>query len=384
MAVATVLVLATSGSVAGLGTPGQAAGSSPAGSQDPRVEAVSAFHNLRSIAGPGAPGEATDINDRGAVVGVTSLPGTATSHAFLSDPRVRGGQLTDLTPSESRHSRAQAVNRFGIVAGTLGVGIAPPGSDGSQPRLEPFIWRPRTGLDVLPLPPGAGGAQAVDINDRGTVLVVGTNASGVGLPVGSYLWDPTSRTYTTLPPATTSAAGPVALAHMLDERGGVVGGLVTQVGAQAWQHAAVVWEPGTLAVRELASGGAPDSYATDRNERGLVVGWRITTPGGSTTAVYWPAADAEPVPLPGRVAFQVNDAGQIAGIRNFTGSSGFPFSGVIWEPGKGRTTGLGDNNLGSYVLAINGSGRSAGYAVAAGPSSNHNTAGWWDAPRRGR
>jgi hypothetical protein len=373
-AFAAALALAASG----LGTPAPAA----AGAHGPPGEAVRTFHRLGSIAGPGAASEATDINDHGAVVGVTSLPGSATSHAFLADPRIRGGRLIDLTPSEPRHSRAQAINRSGMVAGTLGVGIAPPGSDGSRPRLEPFVWRPRSGIDVLPLPPGADGAQAVDINDQGTVLVVGTNATGTGLPVGSYLWEPAGRTYTTLPSATTSVTGSVALAHMLDERGGVVGGLVTQVGEQTWHHTAAVWESGTLAVRELSSGGAPDAYATDRNERGLAVGWRITTPGATTTAVYWPTVDAEPVPLPGRVAFQVNDAGQVAGIRDFTGSSAFPFSGVVWEPRRKRTTALGDDGLGSYVLAINGSGRSAGYTVAAGPSTGYNTAGWWDAPRR--
>src|SRR5207249_4424152 len=67
-----------------------------------RAEAVNLFHDIGSIAGPGAPSEATDINDRGDVVGVTSLPGTQTSHAFIMNPHIRGGRLTDIMPSEPR------------------------------------------------------------------------------------------------------------------------------------------------------------------------------------------------------------------------------------------------------------------------------------------
>nr|CAJ34368.1 hypothetical protein [Micromonospora sp. ML1] len=360
-------------------------GSTSSGPGGAPAEALSRFHDLGSLAGPGTPSEATDLNDRGDVVGVTSLPGTQTAHAFIANPRHKGGRLIEITPSQAGSSRAQAINRFGVVAGTLGLGIGPPtpAPDGSQPLLQPFVWEARTGLDVLPLPPGAGGAQAVDINDKGTVLVVGTNATGVGLPVGSYLWNPASRTYTTLPPPTTSVTGPVALAHTLDERGGVAGGLVTQVGEQSWHHTAVVWQPGTLAVQQLPTGGSADTYATDRNENGLIVGWRINATGQSTTAIYWPSANAQPVELPGRVAYRVNDAGQIVGIRNFTGSSAYPFSAVMWEPRRGRTTRLGDNDLGSYVIAVNASGRSAGFAVATRNGNNHNTAGWWGPPRRG-
>ncbi|MFJ3232914.1 hypothetical protein [Streptomyces sp. NPDC086787] len=363
------------------------------------------LHDIGSIGGPGTPSEATDINDRGDVVGVTSLPGTSVSHAFVMNPRVRGGRPIDITPSESRSSRAEAVNGSGVVVGTLGMGIATamaglratphtlaPGiaasalgrasSAGGGPLLQPFVWRPHGGLDALPLPPGAEGARAVDINDRGTVLVVGTNATGTGLPVGSYLWDPDCRTYTRIPPTDSSPTGPVALAHKLDARGGVMGGLVTEVGPQAWQHTSAVWEPGTLTTHRLPAGGASDTYATDRNEKGLIVGWRMDTSGGLTTAVYWPHPDAAPVALPGRVAFKVNNTGQIVGIRDFPDSSVFPFTAVMWEPARGRTTALGDKNLGSYVLAINTTGQSAGYALTPGETTPHNTATWWDTPRR--
>lgn len=337
------------------------------------------FHGVGSLAGAGTQSEATDINDRGVVVGASAVPGTQATHAFVMNPDAGGGRLTDITPSEARSTRAEAVNRFGVVAGTLG---SVPGAG----LPEPFVWRSRTGLEVLPLPPGAAGAQAVDINDAGTVLVVGTDSTGVGLPVGSYLWDPAARTYTALPTTGPSGTGPVPIARTLNERGGVAGGLVSPVSEQAWQHTATVWEPGTLVPHTLSSGGTTDAFATDRNEKGMIVGWRTNAPGAAPTAVYWPSADAPPVELPGRVAFEVNDRGQIVGIRAFPTSSAFPFTAVMWEPGRGsrlRTTDLGDEGLGSYVNAVNSSGRSAGYVVAAGGQTPYNAGGWWNPPRRG-
>jgi uncharacterized membrane protein len=325
------------------------------------------FHDI----GRGAPSEATDINDRGDVVGAVSVAGGGT-HAFIMNRAVDGGRLVDITPGESRSTRAEGVNRHRTVVGTLGA----PG----EPQ-EPFVWNARTGLRVLPLPPGAAGAQAVDVNDQGMVLVVGVNASGMGMPVGSFVWDPVRRAYTALPVLDSSPAGAVAIARTLDERGGVAGGVVTQTGPQTYQHTAVVWQPRTLTPRQLPTGGATDTFATDRNAHGMIVGWRIAVPGGVSTAVYWPTPHAQPVELPGRVAFEVNDSGQIIGVRDLAGSPVFPFTAVMWEPRTGTVTDLGDFGLGSYVLALNASGRSAGYAVTEGSGQYHYTAGWWERPR---
>ncbi|HEX8867977.1 MAG TPA: hypothetical protein VF821_20120 [Lentzea sp.] len=341
------------------------------------------FHDVGSLAGPGTASESVDINDRGDVVGVTALPGTAVSHAFITNPRVQGGRLVDLMPSEPRSSRADAVNRFGVVAGTLGLGL--PSSTASGEPLKPFVWSARTGIEVLPLPPGAFGALSVDINDRGTVLVVGTNdvpdpnVPGVNFPIGSFLWNPATRTYTRLPTPDPPVPGAVALARKLDERGGATGGVIVPIDAVAWRHTGVVWDPVTHTPHTLANGGTTDSFASDRNENGMIVGWRSN--GAMPTAVYWPSRTAEPVELPGRVASEVNDRGQIAGAKDLPGSA-FPFSSVVWEPLRGRTTELRDNSLGSYVVAINASGRTAGYALAAADGRTHTTAGWWEAPRR--
>ncbi|MEY9854619.1 putative membrane protein [Catenulispora sp. GAS73] len=355
-------------------------GSEPAVS--PRAEQSPRLTIIGSLAGPGAVSRAADLNDRGDVVGTTALPGTETTHAFLMNPETDGGALIDLTPSEERSSQAEAINRAGVVVGGLGAS-----ADGSRP-MEAFVWEVRTGPAVLPLPPGAASAVAVDVNDRGTILVVGMTdvpdpaAPGMNVPVGSFLWDPADRAYTPLPLLDPSAVGPLTLARTLDEHGGVIGGVVTQLDERSWHHAAVVWEPGTLTPHELSAGGGTDAYATGGNDKGLIVGWRMAVSGGPSIAVYWTAPDAAPVELPGRVAFTANDAGQIVGIRDFAGAATFPFTTVLWEPGRERATDLGDLGLGSYVFAVNAEGRSAGYAVAPGEGEQtHHTAVWWDAPR---
>ena len=367
----------------GQSSPGPVAVAAPAGAgaaQDARTGG-SLLNLIGSLGGPGSASRAADLNDRGDVVGTTSLPQTATTHAFLMNPETDGGALIDLTPSEARNSQAEAVNADGVVVGALG-----PSQDGGR-LMEAFVWEERSGLDVLPLPPGAATAVAVDVNDRGTVLVVGMTdvpdpaAPGMYLPVGSFLWDPADRGYTPLPRLDPSAEGPLTLARVLDERGGAVGGVVTQLDEHTWHHTAVVWEPGTLIPHELSTGGGSDAYATGCNDKGLTVGWRMAARGGPSVAVYWPEPDAEPVELPGRVAFTANDSGRIVGIRDVPGATRFPFAAVLWEPGDQRPTDLGDLGLGSYVFAINAEGRSAGYVLAPGEGENQTTAVWWYAPR---
>jgi uncharacterized membrane protein len=340
------------------------------------------LHAIRPLGGPGTACQAADINDRGDVVGMTSIPGSQATHAYIMNPDVAGGRLTDLTPSDPRNSQAEGINGSGVVVGAIG-----PSADGGQ-LMQPFIWEKHTGLGILPLPPGSACAVALDINDAGEVLVVGMTdtpdplAPGMNLPVGSFLWHPVGRGYTPLPLPDPSATGPIALARGLDERGSPVGGVVTQVDEKTWHHTAVVWEAGPLTPHELSTGGGSDAYALSRGENGLIVGWRMAEPGTPSIAVLWPALDAPPVELPGRVAFKSNADGQIVGIRDVPGASKFPFTAVMWEPDQRRTTTLGDEGLGSYVFSLNASGRSAGYFVTAGEAGSCNNACWWDSPWR--
>jgi uncharacterized membrane protein len=323
------------------------------------------LHDIGAFDAPGQPnraGRAEDINDRGDIVGWAVLPDDWTPHAFIMNPDV-STQLVDLTPLETGGSRADAVNSLGIVAGTItGTRNASPGRG-----AKPFVWWGLTGLDVLPLPPGAAAARSVDINDAGTVLVVGLMEDGYNWQ-GSYLWSPHTRTYTALPsPSPGRLTSPAAL----DERGGVVGwGYVDDTGNRA-----LAWDPVTLEVHVLP--GDRGSRAYDRNERGVIVG-----EAGShdeRAAVYWPDASSRPIELPGVEARAINDAGQIVGSRA-TGATtpNWPYMAMLWEPLRGRTTELGDKSgRGSFPEGINASGRSVGVAA---DLSELDTAVWWDPP----
>ncbi len=67
--------------------------------------------DLGTLGGPTS--GATGINDRGQIVGFSTLPGAATTHAFLYSE----GRMTDLGTLAGGNSFAQAVNASGQVAG---------------------------------------------------------------------------------------------------------------------------------------------------------------------------------------------------------------------------------------------------------------------------
>jgi uncharacterized membrane protein len=327
------------------------------------------WHDVGSFGEAGQPDRASrvlDINDRDDLVGWALVPGTYNLvHAFIWNPEA-GGEMIDLTPLERRETRARAVNRLGIVTGTID-------ESGPPARRAPsfaFVWWAFTGLDVLPLPAGAYGAQALDINDQGTVLVVGVNETGAWQ--GSYLWDPGGRTYTSIPSATPGMA---TRPEALDEHGGVVGSASFPSGDPR-DGSAVLWEPGTLTLRALPHAPGTNYTAFDRNGHGMIVGRAHASAG--LIAVYWPSADAAPIELAGRDARAVNDAGQIVGCRETNlRTPDWPFTAVMWEPARGRATDLGDKGHGSCAEAVNGSGRSAGFL---GDRHEQYAGAWWDPP----
>jgi len=103
----------------------------------------------------GRTSSATDINDRGQVVGYASFPGDSFSHAFIWE----NGVKKDLgTLAGGRESRAAAINNHGIVVGEAWDAFN---------RPIPFIYDNR-GMRALFTSPG--GAKAWDINDRGAVV----------------------------------------------------------------------------------------------------------------------------------------------------------------------------------------------------------------------
>jgi probable HAF family extracellular repeat protein len=98
---------------------------------------------------------ALGINDRGQVVGSSSLEGWGTRHACLWD----GNRAIDLAPEAANGSQAYAINNAGIVAGFYTT---------PDYRNHACIWKGGALIDLgLPSDPES---MAFGINDRGQVV----------------------------------------------------------------------------------------------------------------------------------------------------------------------------------------------------------------------
>ena len=103
-----------------------------------------------------------DINERNQVVGTATFPPLHRCRAVLWEPGAGIRVLGVLV--EEGESFAVAINERGWVAGNATA------ADGST---HPVLWKPETGMMDISLPPSFGFADgyAVDINERGEVLV---------------------------------------------------------------------------------------------------------------------------------------------------------------------------------------------------------------------
>lgn len=122
-------------------------------------------------------GYASDINDRGQVIGLKRTGGTGATMWYH-------GRAYDLgAPPGLESWRPVAINNRGWIVGTAG----------SLPT-HAYLWRAGSFLDLGTL--GGANAKAVDINDRGQVLGWSETASGGGHPFlwqGGHMIDLTAR-----------------------------------------------------------------------------------------------------------------------------------------------------------------------------------------------
>jgi probable HAF family extracellular repeat protein len=181
-------------------------------------------------------GRATDINDRGQVVGfsvVNQDPEQSGGHAFLW----QNGTLTDLDPY-GVDSAATAINNRGQIIGTRYT------TEGRRA----FLWQNGVMTDL-----GAGNPQ--DINDRGQVI--GQNLSGGS---GATMWY-RGRVQDLGTPPGLEDWRPVAI----NERGWIVGtGTTVDL-----NNRACLWRAGSFV--DLGTFGGPSSNAIDINDRGEVL-----------------------------------------------------------------------------------------------------------------
>lgn len=306
-------------------------------------------------AGPGAFADAVAVNDRGQVVGYTSdyegigpngfvwtdgvytpVP-TPSGISYAVDVNNSGHVLLnrdpDSYPSDILYLQAgvligdQEVTSpvfpgqrpiVGVAINDRGTVIGNAEAENDQFRLTGYAWRP--GREPVSLSTYGGYSRAFEINDRGTILGWGTTADGRSSTV---LWRHGRMIEVGLHIHDTPFWGD----DRLNNRNQVVGQMQTPTGET---HAAL-WSRGRLV--DLGTLGGPSSLALGVNDRAEVVGLSERS-DGTYSAFLW--RDGTMIDLgaltgqPNVVAFEINDRGQVLGLRNDPSGGVVPQS-YLWE-----------------------------------------------------
>jgi probable HAF family extracellular repeat protein len=224
----------------------------------------------------GISSQATDINERGQIVG-SARTGGSSFHAVLWDK----GEFTELSTLGGQLSEARAINNAGVAVGF---------STDVSGTYRGVIWRHGQVMLI------AGLEIATDINGSGQV---------VGQTPGRRpaLWNNGSLVELTDSPGQ---------AFGINDAGQVVGTYLAPSGEQR----AFLWIAGTLTDLGVAN---EKSEARAINNRGQVVGW--VQSGGVTRPVIWDAGTRTELPNLGGsfgMAVDISNNGTILGSGSFT------------------------------------------------------------------
>lgn len=290
---------------------------------------------------------ATDLDDRGRVVGVADTP-VDEGHAFVW----RQGVMTDLTPSVRGYSIALATNNRGQVLLRW--------TEADTFREGTILWSRRGEIAIDTHDPR-------DLNERGQVL----------LPALSSLWD---RGDLVPIPATIDDGEPLRVAATGLGDGGHVIGTLWPVpgpgGGHPPQVGGFVWHDGTLTRLDIAPYALGEPVDVDRRGRVLL---NAVDPAGRSAALLW--EDGEYVdlgslggPSASSRAVDINDRGQVVGSSTTADGDTHAF---LWQ--RGEMVDLdGVAGRESHATAVSARGHVAGYALSGELPFQQSTGFlWW-------
>jgi probable HAF family extracellular repeat protein len=280
---------------------------------------------------------ASGVNNEGAVLGASSLPGDTVVRVFIW----QNGVMTDLGTLGGPNSidlGPNPINNRGAVVGSSNTSTPDPNGedfcfDPASLVCLPFVWQHGV-MTPLPLLGGINGA-AFQLNNRGQIVGAAENSTP----------DPTCE-----PP-------------------------------QVLQLRAVIWEKGQ--VRELPPFlGDPDATAGAINDKGQAVGSSGPCTlifGNSFHALLWQNGRAIDLGnlggATGNIAIQINNRGQIVGQSGR--SDGFVHA-FLWENGVMADLGaLSGSHPISQALGINEKGQVVGFAQDANGDESSSIALLW-------
>jgi hypothetical protein len=221
-----------------------------------------------------------DINNRGQVIANTTLIGGGTSVLF-------SGGLRTVLP-EAGLTRAIRINNAGTVLGT---------QYRTSESSRTFTFT-SGGLTLLSAPDEIRG-NAVDLNERGDVLMSSTNRTGYS----SWLFDSSGRGSQLTAPGWSVVTG-----RQLNDSGQVLG---TATRFDQWATADVVMHNGTM--RELGNASLVEQGFV-LNNRGQVGGiyWPENAPNSNRAAIFEPDGSITTMPTQSYIqeTTLLNDRGQ--------------------------------------------------------------------------
>ncbi|GIG38732.1 DUF3466 family protein [Cellulomonas phragmiteti] len=267
---------------------------------------------LSTIEVPGASySAATDINDRGQVVGEATYP-DGTTRPFVFDSRT--GRTTDLGTLGGPEAYATAINNRGQVVGASRTAAW-------EFQVHAFLWSPSTGVmrDLGTL--GGDDSQAFGINDHGQVVGRAMRAEGYHVP---FVWEP--RSGRMVQPSGEFAGG--SAARGINNRGDMVGW--AENGWQASSNQAFFRSARTRTVQALTGVEEGGTRAVGITEDGTVVGMRFNDADGWFRTTVWH-------PATGCVAELASPEVALVQVFGISGNGHIVAGRMLWSPAAPRS-----------------------------------------------